>query len=106
MLIQNLENKNQFLLKTNNFNIFQSYDSIIAVYDKKSKLLYLNEDYWDYSKTTLKHLYIFIKRYTYIKLEAMLFKYKNNKRKSIQYYIKNDDNDIITLNNETISQFI
>lgn len=105
MIIQQLENKNQFLIKTKEYNIFQSYQTIIAVYDKKSQHLYLNKDYWDYSKTTLKHLYIFIIRYTNSVWWAMLSYYKNNKRKSIQHYIDNID-DIHLLSDKEITQLI
>lgn len=59
MKVQQLENLNQFLMENDKMAIFQSYDSIIAVYDKENDVLTLGID-WDYSKTTTKHLYIFM----------------------------------------------
>ena len=53
---------NQFVIKTPNGIYFQSYDSVVAFYDNDHKL-YLGRD-WDYSNTTRKHLYIFIRDYT------------------------------------------
>ena len=51
---------NQFVITIDGGYIFQSYDSIIAFY--KGGKVYLTED-WDYSKTTRKHLYIFLRDY-------------------------------------------
>ena len=64
-----LENKNQFVIeyvKPNNFSVlcFQSYKSLIAIYDQETKQLLINWRYWDYSKTTSKHLKIFVNRFT------------------------------------------
>lgn len=58
MRVRNLENKNQFIISTKNGTFFQSYETIIACY--KDGQLILNIDYWNYSKTTLKYLYLFI----------------------------------------------
>ena len=49
---------NQFVVVNNGATYFQSYDSVIAKVEG-SKVT-LSED-WDYSKTTLKHLYIFLR---------------------------------------------
>lgn len=64
MKVQNMVNnngnkvENQFILISEEFEIFQSYDSIIA---KKynSGLVELSEHY-DYSKTTMKYLNLFL----------------------------------------------
>lgn len=40
----------------------QSYNSVVAVYDKDSDILTLGK-HWDYSVTTLKHVYQFIEEY-------------------------------------------
>ena len=45
--------------------IFQSYNTVIAVYSYDECKMYLSRDMWDYSRTTLRHLYLFIKIYTY-----------------------------------------
>ena len=53
---------NQFVITTNNAYYFQSYDSMIAKYDRKSGIITLGRD-WDFSKTTMKHLNIFLDDY-------------------------------------------
>ena len=66
--VSNLYNKNQFIIEiTSNkkeYLVFQSYKSEIAIYSYKTQMLYINENYIGYSKTTSKHLYIFINEYT------------------------------------------
>tara|TARA_R100000234_G_scaffold119973_1_gene104625 strand:+ start:1658 stop:1933 length:276 start_codon:yes stop_codon:yes gene_type:complete len=44
---------NQFIIEGDNWEIFQSYNSVIAkkIYDG-SGTVYLDEHYWDYSRTT------------------------------------------------------
>ena len=64
MKVKNLCNKNQFLMEDEKQAIFQSYDSIIAVYNKENHVLTFGCD-WDYSKTTLKHLYIYLRDVIY-----------------------------------------
>ena len=62
MKVKQLENKNQFVILGNNGEIeFQSYDSLIARINKNGTLTLSSR--WDYSRTTLKHLYIFLDRY-------------------------------------------
>ena len=53
---------NQFILKGNDFCIFQSYDSVIVkkVYKKGNTTIYLDERFWDYSCTTGKYRNIFL----------------------------------------------
>lgn len=97
--VTQLENKNQFLMEGSEKAIFQSYNSIIAVYDKENDILTLGKD-WDYSKTTTKHLYIFLDqmfRYSWsnLKEDIMSALATSNKRKSIQILI---DNNIIKYN--------
>ena len=66
--VDNLYNKNQFIIGIDTLNksylIFQSYKSEIAIYCYNTRQLYINEYYIGYSKTTSKHLYIFINEYT------------------------------------------
>lgn len=62
--VQQLEHTNQFVIFADDKIIFQSYDSTIAVFDKYTKELTLGYN-WDYSYTTLKHLYVFLKRWCY-----------------------------------------
>ena len=74
-------------IKPNNFSVlvFQSYKTIIAIYDYETKQLYINWVYWDYSKTTMKHLKIFINKYTY-------FSYENKQ----QFLKEINNNSLIT----------
>lgn len=51
---------NQFVIKTNRATYFQSYRSVVARIDHKSGKVTLST-YWDYSNTTRKHLYIFLR---------------------------------------------
>ena len=44
---------NQFIIRTKNKTIFQSYGSIIAC--RTQGKTYLDKDYWDYSTTTGKY---------------------------------------------------
>ena len=51
--------KNQFLISTNDGLYLQSYNSIIAFKSKDGKT-YLDDYYWDYSKTTGKYRNMFL----------------------------------------------
>lgn len=99
MKVEQLENKNQFVILGNNGEIeFQSYNSRIAKIDKSGTLELSIR--WDYSKTTLKHLYIFLEKYmynlnNYIQNDIKnILVYSRNKRKDIQKLI--DDEKIFT----------
>lgn len=69
MKVENLINNNgnravnQFVIYANNCIYFQSYDSMIGKYDRKSGKLYITKK-WDYSVTTRKHFYIWLRDYT------------------------------------------
>lgn len=52
---------NQFVITTNEGTYFQSYNSVIAKVDKEGRLTLSH--LWDYSVTTSKYLYQFIKEY-------------------------------------------
>lgn len=45
--------KNQYIIKSDGVRIFQSYDSIIAI--KEGKMVILDKNDWDYSRTTGKY---------------------------------------------------
>lgn len=49
---------NQFIIEYGNFTAFQSYSTLIAVYDHKNDTLYQDENF--YSRTTSKYLNLFI----------------------------------------------
>ena len=64
MYIRQFYNNNQFIMNDEKKIVFQSYDSIIAVIDKKSGEIVFGND-WDFSNTTRKHLYLFLNDYKY-----------------------------------------
>lgn len=95
MKVEQLENKNQFIILSDDGDVeFQSYNSRIAKINKNGTLELSSR--WDYSKTTLKHLYIFLDRYFYNinefiqkELKSILYKNCRNKKASIQKLIDN-----------------
>ena len=65
MKVEQFYNKNQFIIFGGDAMVtFQSYNSIIANIDNRGTLNLGND--WDYSKTTLKHLYLFLDDYKYM----------------------------------------
>ena len=48
-----IEVANQFIIEYGDKTIFQSYDVIIAI--KEGRKIVLDENYWNYSRTTSKH---------------------------------------------------
>ena len=66
--VKNFTNKhgnaipNQFIIDEKWSLRFQSYDSIIALVDEESKV-FLDENDWDYSRTTGKYRNIFLGEY-------------------------------------------
>ena len=62
----------------NGTTLFQSYDSIIAEVRVNDKYVYLDDYYWDYSRTTLRHLYNFLGQWGFYNLN----------KKVIQKFIK------------------
>ena len=52
---------NQLIIEYGNFTAFQSYSTLIAVYDHKNNTLYQDKE--RYSTTTSKYLNIFINYY-------------------------------------------
>jgi glucosamine 6-phosphate synthetase-like amidotransferase/phosphosugar isomerase protein len=50
--------KNQYIIKSDGARIFQSYDSIIAI--KEGKMVVIDENKWDYSRTTGKYRNMFL----------------------------------------------
>lgn len=96
MKVEQLENKNQFIILGDDGKIeFQSYNSLIARIEKTGDLSLSSR--WDYSRTTLKHLYIFLDRYFYNmddfiqkELKNILYGKCSNKRASIQKLIDDE----------------
>ena len=65
---------NQFIIRTDNATIFQSYNSIIAM--RTQGKTYLDKDAWDYSVTTGKYRNDFLgenKRETQRKIDAGIY---------------------------------
>lgn len=91
-MVEQFYNKNQFLIKGQYDITFQSYKSTIATIDKNGDLTLFTD--WDYSHTTLKHLYLFICDY-FCKLNYNTrdlltdLEYSKNKRAFIQKLIDN-----------------
>lgn len=56
--------KNQFIIGSEEYIIFQSYSTIIVLINKKHKIIVVNEEY--YSPTTSKYLNLFQEQYAYI----------------------------------------
>lgn len=54
---------NQIVLVIGETIHFVSYGTLIAKYEIRTQKLTLSKD-WEYSKTTRKHLYIFLRDYT------------------------------------------
>lgn len=59
MEVLQFSNKNHFIIKKDNRIILQSYKSLVAEYNTKTKKIIFGVD-WDYSNTTLINLYKFI----------------------------------------------
>lgn len=89
MKVEQFYNKNQFVIYGKGETIFQSYNSTIAII--KDGFLTLSED-WNYSKTTMKHLYLFLEDY-YFELDKEYKLYihqvlnSKNKKQAIQKLI-------------------
>jgi hypothetical protein len=58
---------NQFVIKTKKATYFQSYDSVVCKLDGINIVLSMN---WEYSNTTRKHLYIFLRQNGYHNLSS------------------------------------
>lgn len=58
---------NQFVIRTKKATYFQSYKSVVCKLDGMNIVL---STYWDYSNTTRKHLYIFLRENGYYNLSS------------------------------------
>lgn len=100
MKVEQFYNKNQFIIKNENEIYLQSYESTVAKISENG-ILWLGHD-WDYSKTTLKYLYLFINEYKYKLQEYLYNNLRNlqditNKKKYIQKLIDDEIISVITL---------
>ena len=94
MKVKKFYNKNQFIIYGGNAIVtLQSYNSTVAEINKQGTLIFGND--WNYSKTTLKHLYLFIedtKMYLcdFIKKELEGLQNAKNKKAFLQKLIDSD----------------
>jgi len=86
MKVNQLEHTNQFVISVNGCVCFQSYNSLIAIYDYATQTLLLGCDF-DYSNTTLKHLYRFIDTYCCYEIASIIYN-ATNKKQAIYNAIK------------------
>ena len=85
--VSQLDHMNQYVIEGDSFRCFQSYKSLCAIYLKDSHKLILGCD-WDYSNTTLKHLYNFIYDYCYLYDIKNALANSKNKKTTIYKLIK------------------
>lgn len=62
--VEQHEHANQFIIFVEGGIVFQSYDSNIAFIDNQGSITI--GYYWDYSATTRKHLYSFLRKYSHL----------------------------------------
>jgi len=90
MQVKQFYNKNQFVISTEEGYYFQSYNSVVAMYyydfEKGKHILVLGCD-WCYSKTTLKHLYLFMQDYCYYNYYKLI-ENASNKKQAIKKLIE------------------
>ena len=82
MKVEQFYNANQFHIYGVGYDALQSYASLVAKVE--NGVLTLGR-HWDYSKTTLKHVYLFLEEYS----DVNLYEGKANKRAYIQKLIDN-----------------
>ena len=58
----------QVVINVENDKFFQSYDTIIAA--KRDGVVTLDEKKWNYSRTTLKYLYQFLRDFCYVEVHS------------------------------------
>ena len=73
---------NQFIIYTPEYTLFQSYNSVIVktTFEDGKRVVYLDEYYWDYSKTTGKYRNQFLgedKKATELKIKNNIYKLTN-----------------------------
>lgn len=70
MKVENFcEVKNQFIIHTRRAVIFQSYETPVAAYDRKSEVMYVSEK--KYSRTTSKYTNRFLNEYPWATVERV-----------------------------------
>lgn len=77
MEIKTIKN-NQFVIINGNIVAFQSYKTIIAIYDKDTRNLQISNK-WNFSRTTSKYFYQFLRDYCSIYIST---------KKDFEFYLK------------------
>lgn len=93
MQVEQFYNKNQFIIidDENNIKCFQSYNSKIAKMDYTNNILTVYKN-WDYSKTTLKHFYLFLNDCVYQVFK--LIENSKNKKMDFEKLLNTTQNNI------------
>ena len=58
MEFKRIDNKNMYIATRGKITVLKSYNKIIAIIDRG--IVYINENYYNYSKTTKRHLHLFL----------------------------------------------
>lgn len=69
--INNFYVKNQFTMETASRVIFQSYKTIICVFNKKENVVFINSEFYKYSRTTTKYFNKFMSEHVSEKAERV-----------------------------------
>jgi len=91
--VEQFHNKNQFVIYEPSKATFQSYESTICILNNDSIETLRVGRRWDYSKTTLKHFYMFLEEY--ISYVWVKIKDSKNKRKAFQEILDSKDPRIV-----------
>lgn len=62
MIVQNLGNKNQFVISTDGKKLFQSYETVMTVIDSNNSF-FVNMNMENYSTTTARYMKQFLQQY-------------------------------------------
>ena len=99
MKVNQFHNKNQFHMTDGKTDVLQSYDSTVVIVNRYTREngshyneITLGKD-WDYSRTTSKHVYMFLKE-----VAGVSFDYINNKKAHVEKLI---DEGVIHYEDET-----
>jgi hypothetical protein len=95
MIVEQFYHKNQFTIKHFGGVTFQSYKTEIATITNNGDL-FINFDFWDYSQTTLKHLYLFLRDYAHkitgeLHDQIIALDQAKNKKQFLKNLIENGD---------------
>ena len=95
MEIKQFHNKNQIIKKEGKSIILQSYTSDVLKYDMFNDMLKFGKD-WNYSNTTLKHIYLFIDEFV-DDSEIRAVKFEKYRSKYLQQLV---NKKVILIDNE------